>query len=184
MFVRSACLAAGLLLVASTAQAEPPELVDLFRSFCLDRFPDRDVTANAPGAMAAMPQGMVDMFLHDDPGRGWLVAVGDTRYALTVEDAPYEACAIRHIYHAPPAVDDSWPATLDAWAARDRRGSLGPRQTFTKTIEGVPVTAWVQDLPASADRRREVFMVFTSANPDGTTELRLVRQLADPPSGD
>src|SRR5258708_5836940 len=63
------------------------ELIDTFMAVCLNVFPDDGAVAakaSADGYVPLSPQ-QVRQFLHDDPGRGWLLHRGDITLAVTVE---------------------------------------------------------------------------------------------------
>ena len=79
--------------------ADVEQMVQLFDGVCLRAFPERGAVdrAVAQAGGVAMRPGQVRAFLHDDPGRGWMLARPEATYVVTIEDPPYRACAVRRM---------------------------------------------------------------------------------------
>ena len=165
--------------VEQGADAAGARLVALFSRFCLQRFPDQPDLAQGETAMTPMPPGMIQRYLHADPGRGWVNHEdGDT--VVTIEDPPYHACAVRRMYPAAPRFDRAYQGTIMGWAESRNRGEFGPPRTARQQRPTMNIEATVQTLPAARGRPAENFMAFTTTYPSGNVEIRLVRQIPDP----
>ena len=152
-------------------------LVELFARFCLNRFPNQPDLAGGEPAMEPMPPGMIQRYLHADPGRGWINREdGDT--VVTIEDPPYHACAVRRIYPAAPRFGSAYQQAISQWAAQQRR-DFGPIRPAEQRRPNMHIQAIVQTLPAAAGKLAENLMAFTTTYPSGNVEIRLVRQIPD-----
>ncbi|MEO9131820.1 MAG: hypothetical protein ABI240_11495 [Sphingomonas sp.] len=71
----------------------------LYDEVCLKTFPDDGAVAAAMTAKGAvvMKPAALQIYLHDDPGRGWTIADGDSKFTVTVEAPPYHACSVRRM---------------------------------------------------------------------------------------
>jgi hypothetical protein len=190
-----AALCGVLLLLAVTARAQdvaPPvsdEFVALFRSYCLQKFPDDDALATqaASDQREALTDAQVKTFLHSDPGQGWLLAGTDGKYVLTTERPPFHACAVRRYSDQ---VLDGAPFVAAARRFAVARGhSLGPLQTRRTTIGPniVSSAAMLQEVDEKGVPTLETYMFFVVSYPamtkaDGTEgkpfyDVRFVRQI-------
>src|SRR6185312_13041091 len=89
---------------------------------------DAAMAALASGKGQAMTQAEVKVFLHEDPGQGWVLNGQDSKYVLTDEQPPYHACAIRR---TTPLPLDSAPlfAAAASYAAGQGEKLSAPQQT-------------------------------------------------------
>ena len=98
------CLRPALAAAAPTDQAEAAatEMAQLYQRFCLTAFPDKAAlqAALATAAAAPLPAAEVAAILHADHGAGWRVVTKAARYVVTVEDPPYNTCAVRRMTRA------------------------------------------------------------------------------------
>jgi hypothetical protein len=161
------------------------ELVDTFLDLCLNTFPDDNAVATKVKAAGHSPLSdqQVRQFLHDDPGRGWLINRGDTVLALTIELPPFHSCAVRTMVQTEPDI-----AMVTALAA----GSWGLSQVPVETLaltppKTVPANGLVQtayQFPMFGPDKRPVELVgayLTRYTGKDTVELRLVRMRGNNP---
>lgn len=75
------------------------QLAQLFTAFCIKAFPDASAVDAALKVRSQAPltpeQAMP--YLPDGSGKGWLVRTSDSLFALTVEDAPHQTCALQQM---------------------------------------------------------------------------------------
>jgi hypothetical protein len=107
-WIKAAMAAAAWMPATAWAQYEtlvnPPdpaaqlaEMLSLYEPICLAAFPDDAAAERRALALGAAPMApqRVRALLHDDPGRGWVFSGRTARFELTIEAAPFHACAVR-----------------------------------------------------------------------------------------
>ena len=196
----------GALAITSTALADPPETYDvalvtgdaaaeltemteLFGKVCIDRFPDDGLVAKemiARGGVALSPAD-VETFLHADQGVGWKLVGKTTTYYVTIEAAPWHACAVR-------------AATREGFADMTPFDALKTKfQSSWSNVQHVPRQSMVDgplqinadaDMWRMPDGKTETIMVYDTRVADPTlavghtgVEIRFVRQQVTPAGG-
>ena len=184
------CVFAGVLMAAPAgAQSVAPassEFVALFSDLCLQKFPDdAGMAALAGGKGQVLTPAEVKLFLHDDPGQGWVLNGQDSKYVLTDEHPPYHACAVRR---TTPQVLDGGPLFAAALAYVTGQGEkLSPPQQ-TRFPGALPSLATVENtLDKNGQPTGEAFMYFVVSYPSVTRQdgsksepffdVRFVRQI-------
>lgn len=156
------------------------ELADLFADFCLKRFPSE--TALAEGVelkqlRALSPRG-VRRFLHDDPGRGWLLETPSDAYVITIEDPPYHACAVRRMYSTTPKFRLAYKLMVKLWAANEGIGPLQGMPIRRQMVSGGGIATMDMDfVPDVGGNVKRGFMAIVTDYPNGQSEIRLVHQI-------
>lgn len=116
--VAAAAIAASVMSAAAVAAAQgvpspaPPQpsaptrqyvsdgsLSQLFSALCLKAFPDPAAMEAALKLQSQSPLSdeQAKAYLPDGPGKGWLVRTADSLFAVTVEEAPNQTCAVRQM---------------------------------------------------------------------------------------
>lgn len=168
-----------LALVMQAAPTTPTDpaldrMVALYEDTCLKAFPDDGAVAatmTARGA-AALSRSEVRIYLHDDPGRGWVIADGPGKFVVTIEAPPYHACALRREFAAP--VTDM----LAYLAAADRyKASGAPFQNMAPMdMPNGDIRTHLEAEGRAAGDQAEALMIVTDTRPDRSVELRFVHQ--------
>lgn len=174
------------LLFAAQAQPAPAapaadpvfaKMAQLYEDICLTPFPDDDAVAAAMATQHAteLRKEEVRIYLHDDPGRGWTVGDGrDGKFVVTIEAPPYHACAIRHAFAAPVADRSAYQDV----AARYK--SIGPSFKPMHALDmdqAGGVKSHIDGDGRVTNLGTEILMVVTDSRPDGSVEMRFVRQI-------
>jgi len=194
------------LAISTAAVADPPETYDpklvtgddtailvemteLFGKVCVDQFPDDAAVAKEMTARGGAPMTPSDIavLLHADQGVGWKLVGKTTTYYVTVEAAPWHACAVRAATNA--GFTDMAP--FEALRARLESG--------WSNVQHIPEVSGIQgplQVNATADTwqmldgKGETLMVFRTRVADptlavgrGAVEVRFVRQQVTPPRG-
>lgn len=173
-------LALGFALQAATpAPAADPafaRLAQLYEDICLTPFPDDDAVAAAMSTQhaAELKGNEVRIYLHDDAGRGW--TVGDAtlgKFVVTVEAPPYHACAVRHEFTG-PVTDRSAYETVAV-----RYKSIGPafKNMGALDRDNNGVKSHLEGAARVTNLGTEILIVVTDTRPNGTVEIRFVRQI-------
>lgn len=172
------------------------ELTRVWAGFCLERFPvDTAVNAFAAsqGATPMSPQD-VKRYLHDDPGRGWYLHTELGLYAITLEQPPFLACAVRRM--TPNGVPGVSPfiAVMKAYSENQHGKLVTVPAVHTKTPDGGgDINAYTTGMIDATGKLRESFLVvltnYHGHPPDPWkhdaeggvgVEVRFVRELAKP----
>lgn len=101
--VRALTMVAAMSVAAAAKPnadlADVQAMTGLFDQVCLRSFPDLAAVGRAAKGARASPMTPIQVrsFLHDDPGYGWFYAQPEATYAVTIEQPPYRACAVRRI---------------------------------------------------------------------------------------
>jgi hypothetical protein len=170
------------IFISKDANADKPgmRLVDVFGRICLKRFPDREITQGELAPVRELGPDEVRRYLHDDPGRAWQLDADGGTYIVTVEAPPYDACAVRRTYLTPVQPSLGFQLLTQAWASNEHFGPMQFAPPAHMVRNGLAIDAQVMGTQATIGHPRQVFMNITTHNPDGTTELRLVRQIPPP----
>lgn len=165
--------------IVSEVDQRGTELADIFGDICLMRFPD--MAAFAEGAkkrqLVPMSPEKAREYLHEDPGSGWFLKVSDGTYAITIENPPYRACAVRRAYEAAPKFQFPYQLILKTWAANNDIGPLPDQPARRQSVNGLTVTATMHSAAAPDGRSLQNFMALVTQYPTGQSEVRLVRQI-------
>jgi hypothetical protein len=195
----SACLVSLAPLHAQTLPdpAVPPEIAEIYSSFCLQKFPD----LTALGALAStrkaavLDSTQVKRFLHSDPGRGWALHTGTGNYIILAEDPPFRTCSVRRM--TPSGIADVKPyiAAVNAYIAAQNGKLIKMQPSQSKTPDGIAdVTTLPYGMLNSAGKPSETFAVFLTnyhgrapedQRADATggvgVEVRMVHQIVQSP---
>jgi hypothetical protein len=168
----------------------------LFTVACVRAFPD----ASAVGTVAqeshylAMTPEEVRTYLHRDPGQGWFLHTPLGGYAITVEDPPVRACAVRRMTPAGIANAEAFAKLISDDATRRHLEVMKMQAQSTRTRDGADVIALPYALLAPGAKAASEFYMLLLTNYHGQyrqrfsedaaggdgIEIRLVRQI--PPS--
>ena len=166
---------------SASAQTSDPgrELVDLFADMCFSRFPDDAALTEgaAKRQLAAMSQDQVKRYLHSDPGHGWLLKTADGLYAITIEDPPYHACAVRRFYGTVPNFELPYQSQLSTWAAKNHIGPLTSFPPQSQVENGYSIHADMKGVTGPDGKPQQLFMEIVTTYTGGQIEVRLVRQI-------
>jgi hypothetical protein len=125
----------------------------------------------------------VEIYLRNDPGRGWWLADGDGKFTITVEAPPFRACAVRR--RTPVGFADLGPyqALVDAFEA-NRAGFVKMKPTDMNV--GDIASHVIGEQRLNRDGSAEALYVFFNApiksqdRTGGGVEVRFVHQLVSP----
>jgi hypothetical protein len=109
-------MAAALMRPAAENEVRD-RMIDLYDQVCLQAFPDDSAIEKAMTGLGAteLTKAEVEIYLHDDPGRGWRFASTGMSFTVTVEAPPYHACAVRATMAEPFADLGAYPAIVSAF---------------------------------------------------------------------
>ena len=114
----AAAISASVMAAAAAAQGQQPapapapatsaparqyvsdgSLTQLFTALCLKAFPDQAALEAAVKLQSQSPLSaeQAKVYLPEGSGKGWLVRTSDSLFAVTVEDAPNQTCAVREM---------------------------------------------------------------------------------------
>jgi hypothetical protein len=99
--VLAACFAVGRAAASDISQG--PEAAEdmawVYGTICLGAFPAQPAVQAALAGLHATPMTDADTqaALDGDPGRGWRVTTKLAEYTVTIEDPPYNTCAVRRM---------------------------------------------------------------------------------------
>lgn len=173
-------------------EGEVKEMVAVFREMCLIRFPDDAAVDASATAIRMVPMSDVEVRgnLRSAPGRGWFYRTAAAEYAVTVEQSPVRACAVRRM--TPSGAASSRPFLVEAseWAVREGGKLTAMQPQRSSSPDGAEITAVpfafldgqgrpVQSLMVIViDHKGEYRGRGAEAARGGTgVELRLVRQI-------
>lgn len=187
LWATSAEAAAGPPAAAPAADAQQREMTELFDRLCLQLFPDEDAVnaeLNARGAKR-MSAEEVRVYLHDDPGTGWLLAGKTGAVQITMEAPPYHACTIRMMTPAGFGGLDIYRAVSQPYEAT--HGPFLALQPYVADM-GEFHSVMTGEQARRADGSTESLLVASvnvrqetlRARGDTGVEVRFVRQLVQP----
>jgi len=163
------------------ARGSPEDELDaLFAAFCLMKFPNAgaaDLYARSKG-FKPMPEGQRRTILGKDPGFGWLYYGGFGTYAMTIEQSPDHACAVRTRLAGVADIHTAFGTTLTLWAATQHAGSLKGLPAREEQIEGRRTERYLWQL--TGDNSKETFAAIVTPFPRQEAEIRLVRSIDKP----
>jgi hypothetical protein len=113
---------AAALMRPAADNAVRDRMIDLYDQVCLQAFPDDAAVAKAMSGLGAteLTRDQVEIYLHDDPGRGWSFDSTGTTFIVTVEAPPYHACAVRVTVDEPFADQGPYPDVISAFEKAHR----------------------------------------------------------------
>lgn len=188
-------LAGGLMLLAGAALAQdstPPvedAFVQLFSSYCLQKFPDDGALAAqaASDKLAPLSPAQVKTIEGKPDGMGWTVTRAGVPYMLTVEQASLHSCVLRR---TSDTVLDSAPLIAAAKSFVEAGGhKLMPPAAFARPMAGgmVSNSLTLQELDEKDQPLPQAYMFFVVSHPpalraDGSLakafyEIRFTRQM-------
>ena len=114
-----------------------------------------------------------------DPGEGWTRQNSFGTYRLTIEKPPYHACAVRKAFAQQPKALKSYLFLMVAiWVTTSKAGQLTEQPALSVQIVGHPTVANTFQLTGEDGKLKEQFILLTTDLPDGTYQVRMVRQIA------
>jgi hypothetical protein len=172
-------LATLIAFGASPVRAAEPatvELLDVFATACLGKFPDdaelRKYARDKQFDIMAAER--LHRLLGTDPGEGWVQKGAYRQYLLTLELPPYHTCAIRAANAKTPDLIATFSERIGGWVASRPGTSLTGPSKQTASIGGIPSEVHVWGLDRGPGKSGETLMVVVPSPPD-VTEVRLVR---------
>ncbi len=181
--VTGSAMAVGALACALAAQAQgfkpppapstgPPahdyvsdtQLAQLFTAFCIKAFPDAaavDAALKVHSQAQLTPEQAMP-YLPDGSGKGWLVRTPDSLFALTVEDAPHQTCALQQM--TPEGVRDvaGLVAAIKAHVEPSKGKIVVAAPDKATSADGLDVRYWGYGVLSSDDVPVEQFGVYVS----------------------
>ena len=108
---------AAALMRPAADNAVRDRMIDLYDQVCLQAFPDDAAVEKAMTGLGAteLTSAQVEIYLHEDPGRGWSFASTGTTFIVTVEAPPYHACSVRTTVSEPFADLGAYPGIVSAF---------------------------------------------------------------------
>jgi hypothetical protein len=181
--IASCAVAAVVALgIAPVRAAEPAvvQLVGMFATLCLERFPDDAAVRQfaTDHQFDVMPEERLRRLLGTDPGTGWLQNTARGQYVLTIEYPPYHTCAIRKADPVAPDFLPSFSQVLAGWAATQPGVSLKQLPLQERQIGGFPSQLHRWELDRGPDKRPEALMAIIT-NAAGMVEVRLARAIEE-----
>lgn len=174
--------------------ADVEQMTQLFDWVCLRAFPDQGAVdrAMSQAGGTAMKPGQVRAYLHDDPGRGWMLARPEATYVVTIEDPPYRACAVRRMTASGFPTVAPYLAAIREYAAGQRRALGKPFDQAIRTPDGLDISATIWPVGGLPDGSADGVMLFRTNYHGGYAgplagdaggvgmEVRFVHQLRAP----
>jgi len=162
--------------------AEPAvvELLGMFITICLERFPDDDAVKQFANEkrLEAMTEEHIRHLLGKHPGTGWIHNSPQGRYVLTIEFPPYHTCAIRKADRVAPDFLPPLSQILGNWAARQSGASLRQLPKQEVQIGGMPSQVYKWELDRGPGTKTEGLMAIITNGPN-MVETRLARAVGD-----
>lgn len=177
-------LLAILFLAPLPAGAAPPDragataMLSIFEEFCLNRYPDMGSVRDGAAAhhLAAATQKQREAAGLGGAGDSWAVPIASADFVLAMAPAPHQGCALAGL-----ALDDSgtraaFDLMVNLFATEHEFGNLARPPLQSGTYGGKPAT--LQTIAAAPEGyQRQAFNNLALTNPDGTTLVRLTREL-------
>lgn len=138
------------------------ELAEMFSSFCIEKFPDNDAVAALADSKKAqvMTPGQVQQFLHEDPGHGWSIQTPTGLYFITIEEPPYNTCAVRRMTPVGIPTVKVYKDAVDRYVA-SKNGKLLPVQNAHVKGPGISdISAYSSPMLDSNGKLAESFILF------------------------
>ena len=124
---------------AEAGLADAADMAAIYRSFCLDNFPNDAGLGTLAASRSAVPMipAQLQQYLHVDTGHGWYLSTPFGRYAITIADPPYRGCAVRRMTPSGLLTAAGYITAVKAYA-QQHGGQLSPAQTIRrKAPDGV-----------------------------------------------
>jgi hypothetical protein len=166
------------------------EIVGLFKDLCLDRFPNDDAVRIFAEGRHAQPMSAAEVrsYLRADPGHGWHLTTPLGLYAITIEEPPVRACAVRRMTPSGMSSAANYLQAITAFA-KDHGLTLEPTRQQKASTGGVDITAFASVMKNGSGAESEQMILFLTNYhgrsppnfaPDAQggvgVEVRLVRQ--------
>lgn len=139
-------------------------LTQLFTTLCIKAFPDAAAldAALKTNSEAPMTPEQAKPYLPDGPGKGWLVRTSDSLFAVTVEDAPNQTCAVQQM--TPDGVRDvaGLTAAIKAHVVPTKGKIVAVAPQTATTDNGPEVRYWGYGVLTADDVPIEQFGVYVS----------------------
>jgi hypothetical protein len=165
--------------VLTPGQEAAQEMLMVYEEFCLDRFPNPHAIQAGIAAhhLSPAPAPQSNDALLGRPGSVWAVATPKGHYAIAIEAAPRNGCAVTGQAADDEGIRAAFELAVEMYAQSHEFGMLqrSPRQTGQSAGRAVAI----QIIGATPDGRpHQAFVNMETQNPDGSTQLRLSREFA------
>lgn len=148
------------------AEPAPPtdaaQLIDLFDNFCIAKFPDDPALkalAKTRGGVEMTPE-QVKIYLHADPGYGWVFRLGSIPYVVTIELPPYQTCAVRRMTPSGVASVKGYIDAVNRYIAANNRTLVGIPPQKSQVPGGGDVTIYPYGVKDASGKATDQFAVF------------------------
>ena len=150
----------------------PPAAADMaavYQSICLDGFPSEAGLASALRAYDASPLtgGETMQILHADPGRGWRFRTAFANYTLTVEDPPFNTCALRRMTRMGLPTALPYVQAVKTYAARTSLAVGQMQQLNQHAPQGFDIQILGLPLLAAGDTTPHETSIYVTTNYHG-----------------
>lgn len=140
------------------------QLAQIFAAFCIKAFPNAAAVDAALKIRSEAPltPEQAKLYMPDGSGKGWLVRTSDSLFALTVEDAPSQTCAVQQM--TPDGVRDV-AGLMDAVKAHVQamKGKIVEAAPDKATsADGLEIRYWGYGVLGADDTPVEQFGVYIS----------------------
>ncbi len=172
------------------------DMAGVYGHVCLDAFPDQAAVSQALQGYNAdlMSGGEVMAMLHADPGRGWRIATPTARYVVTIEDPPYNTCAVRRMTRVGLPTARPYIAAMNAYAGRHGLAEAPVVQLNQQMPTGASVQMLGTPLMAAGNPKPAETSMYVSTNYHGRfdtarypeaaggvgVEVRMAHQISPP----
>jgi hypothetical protein len=161
------------------AQSAAQDMMVIYEAFCLNLFPDRDAFAKALPLHHATPldDKTASTVLLNHQGAAWTVAGLEGTYTLALEAPPARRCVVTGNAAEDEGVQAVFGMLINSYANGHEFGALAHRPVVQGHVGTSAAT--LEIITAAPDGRpRQAFVNMGVVESDGTTRLRLTRELA------
>jgi hypothetical protein len=161
------------------AQSAAQDMMVVYEEFCLNRFPDRDsFAAGLPLHHATkLDDKAAESVLLGHQGNAWTVVGLEGSYTVALEALPARRCVVTGKAAEDEGVQTVFNMLVSSFANGHEFGALGHRPVVQGNVGTSAAT--MQLITAAPDGRpRQAFVNMGVVESDGSTRLRLTRELA------
>jgi hypothetical protein len=161
------------------AQAAAEDMMVMYEDLCLNQFPDLEALGNDLAARKAVPldAATTNTVLLGHPGTAWTVAGTLGKYTFALEMPPARRCVVTGKAAEDEGVRTVFATLVTSYGKAHEFGNLQAPPVQSGKVGGAPAT--LQIIAAAPDgRSRQAFVNMGVTNPDGTSQLRLAREMA------
>jgi len=135
----AACVFAGRAAASEISQGPgaAEDMAWVYGTICLGAFPAQPAVQAALAGLHATPMADTDTksVLDGDPGRGWRLSTKLADYIVTIEDPPYNTCAVRRMTRQGLPTALPYIASLQNYA-RAKSLLMGQVASLEETLSG------------------------------------------------